>query len=111
MIPLPGMWAGRRLRALVLVLTLTWAVGLSAVPAAASEAPAPPAMQLAVEGEGGEGGELPGPEPDLDNTFAPEEFETPWTWWMGVMLTAVAVLSIGGVGLGYWLLVRRREES
>lgn len=101
--------AGRRLRALLLVVTLTLAVGLTAVPATAWEAP-PPAVQLAVEEEPAEDGELPGPEPDLENTFAPDEFETPWTWWMGVILTAVAVLSIGGVGLGYWLLVRRDES-
>lgn len=107
MIPL----AGRRLRALVLVLTLTAIVGLSAAPAAAWEAPRSPAIQLAVEGGDGEGGELPGPEPELDNTFAPEEFETPWHWWLGVILTVVTVLSIAGMGLGYWVLVRRREES
>lgn len=111
MIPL----AGRRLRALVLALAMTGVMGLSAVPAAAEQVPQP-AIRLAVEGgEGGEGGEgdttqLPGPEPDLDNTFAPDEFDTPWTWWLGVVLTAVAVLSIGGVGLGYWLLVRHRED-
>lgn len=98
--------AGRRLRALLLVVTLTLAVGMTAVPATAWEAP----VQLAVEEEPAEGGELPGPEPDLENTFAPEEFEAPWTWWLGVILTAVAVLSIGGVGLGYWLLVRRDES-
>lgn len=101
--------AGRRLRALLLVVTLTLAVGLTAVPATGWEAPTP-TVQLAVEEEPAEGGEPPGPEPDLENTFAPTEFETPWTWWMGVILTAVAVLSIGGVGLGYWLLVRRDES-
>lgn len=101
--------AGRRLRVLILALMLTLTVGAVAVPATASAAPSS-AIQLAVEGGEGEGTELPGPEPDLDSTFAPEEFETPWTWWMGVILTAVTVLAIGGVGLGYWLLVRRREE-
>lgn len=98
--------AGRRLRALLLAVTLTFAWGPTAVPATAWEAP----VQLAVEEEPAEGGELPGPEPDLENTFAPEEFEAPWTWWLGVILTAVAVLTIGGVGLGYWLLVRRDES-
>lgn len=101
--------AGRRLRALLLVVTLTLAVGLTTVPATASATP--PAVRLAVEEGPGEGGDLPGPDPDLENTFAPEEFEAPWTWWLGVILTAVAVLSIGGVGLGYWLLVRRDDES
>lgn len=101
--------AGRRLRALLLAVTFTLTVGLAPMPAMASEGP-PAAVQLAVEEEPGEGGELPGPEPDLENTFAPDEFEAPWTWWLGVVLTAVAVLSIGGVGLGYWLLVRRDES-
>ncbi|HEX2027561.1 MAG TPA: hypothetical protein VHF25_06130 [Nitriliruptorales bacterium] len=65
----------------------------------------------AQEGAGAAGGEaegeLPGPDPSPGTTFAPENYETPWTWWMGVILTVVTVLGIGGVGLGYWLLVHR----
>lgn len=122
--------AGRRLRASLLALTLTVSVGSMAAPSLAAAAP-PPAFQLATEeggGAGGQGGEategggeggvepegevteLPGPEPNFENTFAPEEFETPWHWWLGVILTAVTVLAIGGIGLGYWLLVRREES-
>lgn len=61
-------------------------------------------------GEAAEGeaeGELPGPEPSPGTTFAPDDYEAPWTWWMGVILTVVTVLGIGGAGLGYWLLVHR----
>lgn len=103
--------AGRRLRASLLALALT--VGLLAAPTVAAAAPT---YHLATEegGEGGEGAgettELPGPEPNFENTFAPDEFETPWHWWLGVVLTAVTVLAIGGIGLGYWLLVRRDES-
>lgn len=104
--------AGQRLRAVLVALVL--AVGLTAGPATAREADRADHVQvrLAVEEAPGESStELPGPEPNFENTFAPEEFEAPWTWWLGVVLTAVAVLAIGGVGLGYWLLVRRRDES
>lgn len=102
--------AGSRRRALLLALTLTLALGLAG-PGGTAWATPPPVLELAVEEGPGGGTELPGPEPDFQNTFAPEEFETPPTWWIGVILAAVTVLSIAGLGLGYLLLVRRRDES
>jgi hypothetical protein len=60
---------------------------------------------------GGETGELPGPEPDPQTSFAPKDYEPPWTWWLGVILTVVAVLAVGGTALGYYLLVRRPTDT
>ncbi len=71
-------------------------------------APNGPAAALAVEVQEGE---LPGPEPNPSTSFAPSEYEAPWTWWMGVLLTGVAVFAALGAGLGYFLLVKRGEES
>ncbi len=64
---------------------------------------------LAVEGPSEEAG-LPGPEPNLQNSFAPEEYEAPWTWWLGVILTIVTVLIIVGFGAAYYLLVHRPRQ-
>ncbi|MDQ4131365.1 MAG: hypothetical protein M3133_10345, partial [Actinomycetota bacterium] len=66
---------------------------------------------LAVEDESGtQGGQLPGPEPNLQNSFAPEEYEAPWTWWLGVILTAVTVLLIATFGLAYYVLIHRPRQ-
>lgn len=66
---------------------------------------------LAVEAEAGtQGGQLPGPEPNLQNSFAPEEYEAPWTWWLGVILTAVTVLLIAAFGLAYYVLIHRPRQ-
>lgn len=65
------------------------------------------AVVLAVEGEGEQ---LPGPEPNLRNSFAPPEYEAPWTWWLSVVLAVVTVLAIAGFGLGYYLLFHRRRQ-
>jgi hypothetical protein len=56
---------------------------------------------------------LPGPEPDMDpetNPYAPGEYEAPWLQWIGAILTLAAVLFILGIGVGYWLLVKRPED-
>lgn len=82
-------------------------VAVSATEAGGGESPAAEAPA--------EGGEepLPGPEPDFgsENTFQPADYEAPWTWWMGVVLTAVAVLTVGGIALGWWLLVPRDRST
>lgn len=88
--------------------------GVSTTVAAASVALtdlAADALVLAVEAE--PEGPLPGPEPDTDpesNEFAPSEYEPPWTQWLGVILTLTAILFVLGVGIGYWLLVKRPED-
>ncbi|MFN2555833.1 MAG: hypothetical protein ABR592_03005 [Nitriliruptorales bacterium] len=68
------------------------------------------AVVLAVEGPSEEEGGLPGPEPNLKNSFAPEEYEAPWTWWLGVILTAVSVVIIVGFGLAYYILIHRPRQ-
>lgn len=91
---------------LLLVLG-TSPLGVGATEAGGGESPA-----AEVPAEGGEE-PLPGPEPQFgsENTFQPRDYEAPWTWWMGVVLTAVAVLTIGGVALGWWLLVPKDRET
>ncbi len=67
--------------------------------------------KLAVEAPGGEQGNgLPGPEPNLKTSFAPEEYEAPWTWWLSVILTAVTVVIIVAFGLAYYLLIHRPRQ-
>lgn len=69
------------------------------------------AVVLAVEAPGeGQGGQLPGPEPNLRNSFAPEEYEAPWTWWLSVVLTVVALLIVVGFGLAYYVLFHRPSQ-
>lgn len=69
------------------------------------------AVVLAVDATAGEeGGRLPGPEPNLQNSFAPEEYEAPWTWWLGVVLTVVAVMITLGFGLAYYVLIHRPRQ-
>lgn len=63
-------------------------------------------LRLAVE-ESPTESELPGPEPSPSTPFAPKAYERPWTWWLGVVLTVAAAVGVSGVGLGYWLLVKR----
>lgn len=65
------------------------------------------AIVLAVEGPTEE---LLGPEPNLQSSFAPEEYQTPWTWWLGVLLTVVAVMMTVGFGLAYYLLIHRPRQ-
>lgn len=96
-----------RSRSLAVLLAALLLVGAAPVAATAQELAE---AVLAVEG-GGEGEPLPGPEPSLEHTFAPEEYEAPWTWWMSVILLAVTVLAIGGAALGFWLLVPRDRET
>lgn len=80
---------------------------LSAAPAAA--APPEATIVIAVEEPAGEG-ELPGPEPSPNSPFAPAEYQTPWTWWMGVLLAVAGVLTAIYVGLGYYFLVKRPRD-
>lgn len=68
-------------------------------------------VELAAEAPA-EGEPLPGPEPTLDpeaNEFAPEPYEPPWTFALGIILSVVAVLAIVATGLG-WMRLRRAEE-
>ncbi|MBW3577722.1 MAG: hypothetical protein KY462_08300 [Actinobacteria bacterium] len=58
-----------------------------------------------------EEGELPGPDPDPDNTFAPTEFTPSWTWWLGVILTVVTVLMLVAFGFIYATMVRNRQPE
>lgn len=77
------------------------------------------AVVLAVEDTGQEPGgeapgeqeELPGPEPNPETTFAPSDYERNWTWWIGVILTAVTAIAIAGVGVTYYVLVDRDREE
>lgn len=85
-----------RARLVALAVVAVLVVPLTVYAAAATEAP---------------GDQLPGPEPTLESTFAPTEYEAPWTWWMGVGLAAVGVLAAGGTGLGYYLLVYRPRRE
>lgn len=86
-------------------------LGGSPVAASATEAGGgeSPAAEAPAEGEE----PLPGLEPNFgsENTFQPADYEAPWTWWLGVILTAVAVLTIGGVALGWWLLVPKDRST
>ncbi len=111
---------GLLVRILVLVLVVLVPVLAADVPQGAGAAAFEPgeqvgreeaALVLAVEAPGAEpGGQLPGPEPNLQNSFAPEEYEIPWTWWLGVILTVVAVLIVVGFGLAYYVLIHRPRQ-
>jgi hypothetical protein len=103
-----------RARLLAVALAALLALLATAVPAAlASSAPAG-ADVLAVEDPEGEEEERPppGPDPDYeDNPFMPPEYEVPWTYGLGIALTAVGVLAIIGTALGYWALVGRDRDE
>ena len=43
--------------------------------------------------------------------FGPVEYERPWTWWLGVILTGVAGLMVMGMAAAYLLLVKRSEMT
>lgn len=95
---------------LLVVLLLVPAV---LVPSGVAGAEPTDAVVLAVEGEADEDAPLPGPEPQLgeDSPFGPSEYEVPWTYGMGILLSAVAVVAIIGTAAGYWFLVRRPERE
>lgn len=104
-----------RTSALLLALALV-APAVLAVPATAAASEAAGAPVLAVEDDPEmEEEEVapPGPEPQLgeDSPFGPAEYEIPWTYAMGVLLTAVAVLATIGFVAAYWFLVRRPERE
>lgn len=104
----PHPWMSVRVSATTLIALL--ALGLFSFVGQAQAAPQD-VVELAAEAPA-EGEPLPGPEPTLDheaNEFAPEPYEPPWTFGLGVILTVVAVLAIVATGLG-WMRLRRAEE-
>ncbi len=103
---LRGRLLGTLLTALVLVGLLSSAAAAAAT-AGHQLAVAQPTGQPAAAGDEQP---LPGPEPDPRTTFAPEQYEPPWTWWLGVILTGVTVVGVAAAGLGYWLLIARPRQ-
>ena len=97
----------------LLLAVLLLAPVVLASPAVADDADATGTAVLAVEDEMEDDAPLPGPEPRLgeDSPFGPPEYEVPWTYGMGILLSAVAVLAIIGTVAGYWYLVRRPERE
>lgn len=97
---------------LLAVLLLAPAVVVVTPGVAAGDEPTG-AVVLAAEEGADEDAPLPGPEPQLgeDSPFGPPEYEVPWTYGMGILLSAVAVLAIVGTAAGYWFLVRRPERE
>ncbi|MGH3442080.1 MAG: hypothetical protein ACRDUY_08545 [Nitriliruptorales bacterium] len=71
---------------------------------------APRDAALIAAAESPEGGQLPGPEPNEESPFAPQEYQTPWTWWMGVLLAVAGAVAALYVGLGYYFLVKRPRD-
>lgn len=62
------------------------------------------------------GGEAPGPEPagpdDESNEFRPEDYERPWTWWMGpLLLVGFGPLLLGGAAFYYFKVHRPAQRS
>jgi hypothetical protein len=108
------------MRRLLPVVIATLLAVLLLVPAAATAASASApsdgdaVVVLAAEGggEGAEGGAEPaGPEPDLQNTNAPADYEPPFLINAAVGLTALLLLVVLGVGSLYWLLVQRPRQQ
>lgn len=100
---------------LVLVTGILAAIAPPATPALAD--PVVMAVEDTEQDTGGEvpaeqeQQELPGPEPDPQTTFAPSDYERNWTWWIGVILTAVTAIAIAGIGISYYVLVDREREE
>lgn len=96
-----------RLSGLVLLLAL-----LVLPAAAASAAPALAAADTTVLAT--EAGPPSGLEPRLadnpDNAFRPEDYEEPWTYWLGVFVLAGTIPAIGLVGYLYYVLVHRHRD-
>lgn len=98
-----------RLSGLVLMLAVLAgpAAAATALPAFAADA-----TELVVAAEGG--GEPQGIEPrladDPDNEFRPEDYEEPWTYWLGVFVLVGTVPALLLVGLLYYLLVHRHRD-
>jgi hypothetical protein len=100
-----------RLSGLVLLLAL-----LALPAAAAGAAPARPdvaADTFVVATEAG--GEAPGLDPRLadneDNEFAPDEYERPWTYWLGVFVLVSTIPALALVAALYYLLVHRHRDT
>lgn len=103
-----------RLVAVVLTALLALAALAAVAPAAHASPDGPDGVLLAVEDPEDEGEERPPPGPDPvyeDNPFLPPEYDVPWTYGLGIVLTAVGVLATIATALGYWLLVRDDEPS
>lgn len=96
----------RSRRVVCLAATLAAVLVVPAAPATA----APSGAAVVAAAESPEGGQLPGPEPQEDSPFAPQPYQTPWTWWMGVLLALAGVIAALYVGLGYYFLVKRPRD-
>jgi hypothetical protein len=62
------------------------------------------------------GGEAPGPEPagpeDDGNEFRPQDYERPWTWWMGpLLLVGFGPVLLGGAAFYYFKVHRPAQRS
>ncbi|MBW3665369.1 MAG: DUF4366 domain-containing protein [Actinobacteria bacterium] len=62
------------------------------------------------------GGEAPGLEPagpdDESNEFRPEDYERPWTWWMGpLLLIGFGPILLGGAAFYYFKVHRPAQRS
>lgn len=101
-----------RLAAVVLAALLAMALGAAVAPTAFAASDGDPVVLAVEEDPEGEGRPPPGPEPVYeDNPFLPPEYDVPWTYGLGLVLTAVGVLAIIATALGYWLLVKDDEPS
>ena len=97
-------------RARLFALLLGVAMALVLAPAAAGAASSGLALLAQTETEPAE--ETPvGPEPELDNTFQPDDYERDWTWGLAAVLTGVGVLAVVGTAAGYYLLVLRPQRD
>ncbi|MFP5308251.1 MAG: hypothetical protein ACLGIR_01585 [Actinomycetes bacterium] len=98
----------RRLAGILLPALLVVAVLLPATAAVAAPEPEveSAAIVLAVE----EIGENPGPDPNLDNDFAPADYEANFLWGAAVGLLVLIFLGAGALGGLYWLLVVRPKQ-
>ena len=93
----------------VALATVVAPVSLSTVPEAMALQPAtnaPPDVE-SPSIEPTEGGEADNEAEAEVDPFGPQPYETPWTWWMGVLLALAAGGIISLLGAGYYLLVLR----
>jgi hypothetical protein len=96
----------RRLAGILLPALLAVVALLPASAAVAAPAADDATVVLAVE----EVGENPGPDPNLDNDFAPAPYESNFLWGAAVGLLVLVFLGAGALGGLYWLLVVRPKQ-